>query len=177
MKSNVCFPFPLAANKWKFAFSVCRKQTEFYIFCQFRFLFTEFRKRGDMNMEIDMEHGDNIDIDLETSNGKREVQAIFLNPFTVCSSCRLEVRRRWSVCSREKNGSHQFANRLNGLAYLYDYCKACYHKARLNNCRDTRCCTMLIWVCLSMCERNRLWRPPPPPPPYLLLGHSLLSTL
>jgi hypothetical protein len=47
-----------------------------------------------------------------------EAHAIFLNPFTVCSTC----KRRFVVCSfvdEETNGSYPFRNGLNGLARLY----------------------------------------------------------
>ncbi len=50
-----------------------------------------------------------------------EDQAIFLNPFTVCSSC----KRKFVVCScvdEEKNGSYPFANGLNGLTGLKSTC-------------------------------------------------------
>jgi hypothetical protein len=57
---------------------------------------------------------------------KTEAQAIFLNPFTVCSS----YERKFVVCpvvDIERNGSYPFAtglngiNRLNGLAHLWQY--------------------------------------------------------
>jgi hypothetical protein len=56
------------------------------------------------------------DGDIETSNGKRkpEAQVIFLNPFTVCSSC----KQKFVICpftDKETNGSCPFLNRLNGL--------------------------------------------------------------
>ncbi len=52
-------------------------------------------------------------------HGKRktEIQAIFLNPFTVGSSC----KRKFVVCpfvDEEPNGTYLFANGLNGLAHL-----------------------------------------------------------
>jgi hypothetical protein len=56
------------------------------------------------------------DGDIETSNGKckTEAQVIFLNPFTVCSSC----KQKFVICpfiEKETNGSCPFLNRLNGL--------------------------------------------------------------
>ncbi len=48
---------------------------------------------------------------------KMEAQVIFLNPFTVCSSC----KRKFVVClyvNEETNGSYPFANGLNRLAHL-----------------------------------------------------------
>jgi hypothetical protein len=56
-------------------------------------------------------HGD---MDMETSNKKwkTEAQAIFLNPFTICISCKLKI------VDKETNGSYPFANGLNGLNRL-----------------------------------------------------------
>ncbi len=56
------------------------------------------------------------------SNGKRktEVQAIFLNPFTVCPLC----KRTFIVhpfVEEETNKSYPFANRLNGLSHLWHW--------------------------------------------------------
>ncbi len=53
------------------------------------------------------------------SNGKRkmEAQLIFLNKFSICSSC----KQKFVVCPfvhKETNGHYPFANRLNGLAHL-----------------------------------------------------------
>ncbi len=51
---------------------------------------------------------------LKTENG---AQATFLNPFTVCSSC----KRKFVLCLfvyEETNGSYPFSNGLNGLAHL-----------------------------------------------------------
>jgi hypothetical protein len=78
-KTTFQFPFPCAANKWKFVVSV-------------------FRLRYSGNREI-WRHG-NI-------RQKTEVQAIFLIPFTVCLSCKRkfvvslfadEEKNRSSVC-------------------------------------------------------------------------------
>jgi hypothetical protein len=52
---------------------------------------------------------------------KAEAQAIFLNPFTVCSSC----KRIFVVCpfvDEETNWSYLFTNRLNGLNGLAHLC-------------------------------------------------------
>ncbi len=49
---------------------------------------------------------------------KTEAEAIFLNPFTVCSLC----MRKFVICrffNEETNGSYQFANKLNGLAQIW----------------------------------------------------------
>jgi hypothetical protein len=49
-----------------------------------------------------------------------EAQAIFPNPFTVCSSC----KRKFVIClfvDEETNGSCPFANGLNRLAHLCKY--------------------------------------------------------
>jgi hypothetical protein len=46
-----------------------------------------------------------------------EAQAIFLDPFIVCSSCKWKFVVRQFV-DEETNGSYLFANRLNGLAHL-----------------------------------------------------------
>ncbi len=54
-------------------------------------------------------------LSFQTENGS---QAIFLNPFIVCSSC----KRKIFICPfvyKETNGSYPFANRLNGLAHLF----------------------------------------------------------
>jgi hypothetical protein len=51
---------------------------------------------------------------------KMEAQAIFLNPFTVCSSCNW----KFVICpfvDKEINGSYPFSNRLNGLSHLWLY--------------------------------------------------------
>jgi hypothetical protein len=53
----------------------------------------------------------------EKNKWKREAQVIFLNPFTVCSSC----KQKFIVCpfvDEEPNGTCPFANGLNGLAHL-----------------------------------------------------------
>ncbi len=57
---------------------------------------------------------------LPISNFKQEmkIQAIFLNPFTVYSSC----KREFVVCpfaDQETNGSHPFAKGLKGPAHLW----------------------------------------------------------
>ncbi len=53
----------------------------------------------------------------QTENGKSEAQAIFLNPFIVCSS----YKRKCFLCLfvyEETNGSYPFANGVNVLAHL-----------------------------------------------------------
>jgi hypothetical protein len=62
-KQMSVFPFSFASDKRKFAVSVFRlqKTNEVAIFFQFRFLFVEFRKCEDVDMEGDMKtlrHGD-----------------------------------------------------------------------------------------------------------------------
>jgi hypothetical protein len=55
-------------------------------------------------------HGD---INMEASN-ENGAQVIFLNPFTVYSSC----KRKFVICSfvdEETNGSYSFVNGLKGL--------------------------------------------------------------
>jgi hypothetical protein len=73
-------------------------------------------RHGAMNMETWIwrhGHGNKI-------KRKEEAQAIFLNPFTVCSSCKKKV----VICpfvEKETNGSCPFANGLillNELAHL-----------------------------------------------------------
>ncbi len=51
---------------------------------------------------------------------KMEAQAIFLNPFTVCSSCKRKLRKfvLYPFVYKETNGSYTFANGLNRLAHL-----------------------------------------------------------
>ncbi len=48
---------------------------------------------------------------------KMEAQVIFLNTFTVCSPCKRKYVVR-SLVHEETNGSHPFANGLNGLNEL-----------------------------------------------------------
>ncbi len=48
---------------------------------------------------------------------KAEAKAIFLNQFTVCSSC----KRKFVICpfvDEETNGIYLLANGLNGLLYI-----------------------------------------------------------
>jgi hypothetical protein len=82
-KKNLYFPFPLAANKQKFAVSVfrlqqtngsCRFPLVLFIFV---FIFTENRT---------------LYLYATVSSGKRKIEAkaIFLNLFTVYSSCKLK---------------------------------------------------------------------------------------
>ncbi len=57
----------------------------------------------------------------QTGNGKQKMkaQAIFLNLFTVCSSCKW----KFVVCplvDEKTNGSYPFANALNDLPYAFD---------------------------------------------------------
>jgi hypothetical protein len=53
------------------------------------------------------------------------LQAILLNPLTICSSC----KRKFAVCTlagKETNGKYPFANEPKGLAYLqYEYRQFC----------------------------------------------------
>jgi hypothetical protein len=104
-KENFRFPFPLAANKRKFAISVLYLQKTNGS-CHFQF--AETWKDGHIDMEI-LKKGDN--------KRKTEAHAIFLNTFTVCSSCKW----KFVICSfvdEETNGSYPFANGLIGLAHL-----------------------------------------------------------
>jgi hypothetical protein len=53
--------------------------------------------------------------------GKTKVQAIFLNPFSICSLC----KRKFVLSpffNEETNGSYPFANGLNGLDGLDHLC-------------------------------------------------------
>jgi hypothetical protein len=52
----------------------------------------------------------------QTENGNG-AQAIFLNPFTVCSSCKREYVIS-QLADKETNESYPFANGLDGLAHL-----------------------------------------------------------
>jgi hypothetical protein len=99
----------------------------------------EFRKKyrnavlwrhGDMDMGIWI-HGHmgiwrhiikisgNSEVLRKKSNGKRKTEAlpVFLNAFTVCSSC----KRTFVLCpfvDEETSGSYPFSNGQNGLAHL-----------------------------------------------------------
>ncbi len=65
---------PTKENKLPFSISVCSKQTEVAVFRWFLFLFAEFRKHRDMDLEtwkhgdgdIDMGHGAWRNEDMET---------------------------------------------------------------------------------------------------------------
>ncbi len=55
---------------------------------------------------------------IKKKHQKTEAKGIFLNPFTVCSSC----KRKFVIClfvDKETNGSYPFVNGLNGFAYLW----------------------------------------------------------
>ncbi len=126
-ETNVLFPFTFTADKWKFAISefCLQKKNGSYRFPLVPFQLTEFRTHGEMDIDMetwrhrDLEtwrHGDmetwrHGDLDMETSEGKRkmEAQAIFPNPFTVCSSCNWKV----VVCpfvEKKTHRSYPFAN-------------------------------------------------------------------
>jgi hypothetical protein len=80
----------------------------------------------DMGMETWMwRHGIKISGDSDVfwknlmGNRKREaLQAIFLNPLTICSSC----KRKFAFCpfaGKETNGKYPFAHEPIGLAHLW----------------------------------------------------------
>jgi hypothetical protein len=90
------FHFPFAANK--LPFSDFSKQTEV---CRFHFPYI-------------------YEYICCCFKRKTEAQAIFLNLFTVCSSC----KRKFVVCpsvNEETNGSYLFANGRNRLTHLCIY--------------------------------------------------------
>jgi hypothetical protein len=87
-KTNVCFPYPFAANKEKFAISVLRLQKTNRS-CRLPFSVCGIPERGDM----DMKTWRHLDIEtLKYGHGdikcKTEAKAIFLNLFKVRSSCK-----------------------------------------------------------------------------------------
>jgi hypothetical protein len=87
-------PFPFAENKRKLPFSIGS------VFC--------LRNSG--NVET-WRHGDG-GMENEEIKQKTEAQPIFLNPFTVCSSCKW----KFVFCqffNEEINGSNPFANGLS----------------------------------------------------------------
>jgi hypothetical protein len=95
---------------FRFLFLVCRKQTEIADFCWFCFPPKETWRHRHVDMER-WRHGYG-DIKWKMENGSR---GDFLNPFTVCSSC----KRKFVVCpfvDEETSGSYPFAN---GLGYLW----------------------------------------------------------
>jgi hypothetical protein len=94
-------PVSFAANKQKLLFfihtatSICLLQTANFIYGYIYIYAAVFRK----------------------NKRTTEDQAIFLNLFSVCSSC----KRKLFVCpfvDEETNGTYPFANGLNGLAHL-----------------------------------------------------------
>jgi hypothetical protein len=58
----LCKSFPFAANIRKFAIFVSSKQTEIAVFHLFRFLFTEFQKHEDVDMETWRFRHENMEI-------------------------------------------------------------------------------------------------------------------
>jgi hypothetical protein len=54
---------------------------------------------------------------LQNGKQKTEAKAIFLNLFTVCSSCKWKFVV-YQFVFEETNGSYPFANGLKGLAHL-----------------------------------------------------------
>jgi hypothetical protein len=65
-----------------------------------------------------METWRHVDMKAANEKGKTEARAIFLCPFTVCSSS----KRKFVVClfvDEETNGSYPFANGLNRLGHLW----------------------------------------------------------
>ncbi len=131
---NLPFPFSVCTNKGKLPFSTSSI-----------FGVTETWRHGHGDSG-DMETWRHGDIEIETwkhremgtwtwrqgeikQKTETEAQVIFLNPFTVSSSC----QRKFVVCpfvAKEINRSYFFANRLNGLnrlAYLCTYVHNTYY--------------------------------------------------
>ncbi len=101
------YRLPTMDDQLPFYVSVFSKETEV---CRFRFLFAAKQKLWFAVFSI------NTYVYTAVSNGKRktEAQAIFINSFTVCSSC----KRKFAVClldDEERNESYPFANGLKGL--------------------------------------------------------------
>jgi hypothetical protein len=68
-----------------------------------------------------------------------EAQAIFLNPFTICSSC----KRKIVVCSfvdEQTNGTYPLANGLNGENGLNRLAQLC---SQVNICQYILSCPFL----------------------------------
>jgi hypothetical protein len=132
-KTNYCFPFSFAANKRKFSVLVCRKQTEVFCFslqqtngsCRFplvpfsiyiyEYIYIEMAAYTYIHMENRSIY---ICICCRFKNGKQRPWAIFLNPFTICLSC----KRKLVVCQfadEKTNRSYPWANGLNRLPTVY----------------------------------------------------------
>jgi hypothetical protein len=103
--SFFCFHLKQTNGSPPIPFSVCSKQTEvqfsissFFYLWNGRNVETWTWRHGDGDMETwkhgGMETWRHGDMDMETSNGKTEAQAIFLNLFTICSS----YKRKFVVC-------------------------------------------------------------------------------
>jgi hypothetical protein len=133
---------PTKENKRAFAETI-RGLTSLFLFaekngsCRFSLVpFAEFQKRGDMDMDADMESWRHGGMGAWRHGGmeawrhggmeawrhgdikqKTEALEIFLYAFTICSLC----EQKFVVClfvNEETNGSYPFANGLNGLAHL-----------------------------------------------------------
>ncbi len=114
-KSSITvYRFSTEEKKRPFTLSVWSKPTEVCCLqqtngsCRFS-VSSVFCLRNSWNVEK-WKHGDN--------KRKTEAQAIFLNPFTVCSLC----KQNFVVCpfvDEETKSSYPFANGLNGLAHLW----------------------------------------------------------
>jgi hypothetical protein len=111
-KQSSVFRFPLQQTNGSlpFPFSVCSKQTEVVIFLVSVFCIYIYGKQNYIY----------ISCCFKQKTKKRPPQAIFLNPFTICSSCKC----KFVVClfvDEETNGSYPFANYLRDWTDLPTY--------------------------------------------------------
>ncbi len=138
-KNQLLFPFPFAANKWKFSVSVFRLQKTNgscliplvpFLSCGNMETLTWRHRHGEIDMKTWRHRHGNMkkwklgDMKKWTWRHKRktEPQAIFLNPFTVCSSC----KQKFVVCQfvyDKTNRTYRYPftnglNDLNGLSHL-----------------------------------------------------------
>ncbi len=113
-KQTSVFPFHLqqTIRSFPFLFPAYRKQTEVAVF-HYVVLFSVFwySRNVETWTSGDMETWKHGDTDMETSNRKRktEAQAVFLNPFTICSSSKRKFVVRPFV-DKETNRSYSFGN-------------------------------------------------------------------
>jgi hypothetical protein len=103
-------------HKRPFSVSLCSKQTEV---CRYHLPFAEntWKLSFSISFVFRLRNSRNVETWRNGDIKRKEVQAIFLNPFTVCSS----RKRKFDVCpfvDKETNRSNPFANRLNGLTHL-----------------------------------------------------------
>ncbi len=121
-KTNFHFPFPFAAKKWMFAISVfCLQQTHgscHFLLVPFSACVCECVCGGRGGGVCVGGWGVCVGVFVYMLPFQTEAQAIFLNPFNVCSSC----ERKFVVClfidEETTNRIYPFAN---GLAHLCKY--------------------------------------------------------